>query len=102
MPHPYFHGVKRRSIRHLNRLQDRSKSYNGESAFDLIARFRNGLVHSNDSFKYDGMELLEAFQLVMWLVELHLQSLIGYRGLINDRRKLTGWVGETTAFPLSR
>jgi hypothetical protein len=48
------------------------------------------------------MELLEAFQLVVWLVELHLLYLIGYRGLINDRRKLTGWVGETIAFPLSR
>ncbi|QTN34672.1 hypothetical protein [Cognatishimia activa] len=81
------------------RLQEYSKSNNNIDAFELISRFRNILVHQDFREGPTGIELHEAWSITMWLVEVLIFAVIGYRGEIIDRRNYDGYRGETCLIP---
>ncbi|MEP4194501.1 MAG: hypothetical protein ABJL99_02580 [Aliishimia sp.] len=87
---------------HAGELTKLAKSNNKLSAFELLAKFRNHLVHQSKEFVFEGIHLRQVWELNQWLVELHLLFLLGYYGKMTDRRKLRGWAGETVDVPLSR
>ncbi len=77
-------------LEHCPKLQDYKKAHS-LSAFEILAKFRNKLVHSDPAFEYDGIQLLEAYNVFQWFLENLLLSAIGYNGGYRDRRKYTGF-----------
>ena len=75
-------------------LQTRLKSFSDKDAFELVSMFRNAAVHQEQRLDYTGRELFEAWQILQWCNELLTFFLIGYRGIMSDRRRYSGWRGE--------
>lgn len=49
----------------------------------------------------DRDELLEAWQLAAWYLELAVVRLLGYEGEYVSRLRLEGWIGDTEIVPWS-
>jgi hypothetical protein len=62
--------------------------------------FRNRIVHQGKNFDVNGRELIEVWDLQMWMIEILIFFLINYRGTMQDRRPTTGWAGGATTIPL--
>jgi hypothetical protein len=91
-----FVGLDADPLEHATRLKNFLQSHNNLDGFSALAKTRNSIVHSDKSFRVDGFELLELWSMSQWLVEIFTFYLIGYKGLMADRRRLTGWRGEGT------
>jgi hypothetical protein len=78
---------------HAERLKKKPRNTN-EDAFTALSEARNSIVHAEKTFRLTGLELLEMWQLSQWLVEVFIFHLVGYKGLMADRRRITGWRGE--------
>jgi len=78
-------------FQHCIKLSERLLSQTEMDAFELLAYFRNKTTHYKKSFRYDGMEMLEAWQATQWLCEIFIFYLLGYDGKFSDRRRYGGW-----------
>jgi hypothetical protein len=81
-------------------LQKKQASLNNVDAFELSSMFRNRIVHQGKNFDVNGRELIEVWDLQMWMIEILIFFLINYRGTMQDRRPTTGWAGGATTIPL--
>ena len=54
--------------------------------FTIISKMRNKLVHQDIKFVCSGKQLIQAWQVTQWLVEVLIFGVIGYRGHMIDRR----------------
>jgi hypothetical protein len=79
-----------------------SKAAQNIDIFDIISRFRNKLVHQDTKAPPTGIQLHETWLIAQWLVEILVFGVIGYRGVIIDRRIYNGWRGTTCQIPFSR
>lgn len=70
------------------------------SDFQILTMTRNELTHAKPKVSLKGLELVQVWEASMFLVELHLFFILGYRGKMNDRRRIGGWIGETIEVPL--
>ena len=95
-----FVGLTSDLMEHSPYLKAWAKRKSSIDAFEVITRFRNGLVHGDADFSYSGIEIVECWEMQQWLVEVLLFYLIGYRHKMNDRRRLTGWKGPSVQVPL--
>jgi hypothetical protein len=95
-----FLGLVGDPLEHLPLMQARSKAESNADAFALLSIFRNRIIHQGKPFTYNGLELSEAWNLSQWLCEIFVFYYLGYRGVINDRRKYGGWRGGTVPVPL--
>ncbi|CUX81513.1 MAG: hypothetical protein HLUCCA05_04330 [Roseibaca calidilacus] len=78
-------------------LKEFSYQNNGIDGFTILSEARNSIIHSEKkSFARNGFELVELWVMCQWLVEVFTFYLVGYRGKMADRRRLTGWRGEGT------
>jgi hypothetical protein len=72
-----------------------------EGIFDV----RNNLVHPPKRIEEPewpgNNELLEAWQLATWYLELAIVRLLGYEGGYVSRLRLRGWIGDTELVPWS-
>ena len=72
---------------------------------ELIFHVRNSLVHPPKRIEEPEWphrdELLEAWQLATWYLELAVLRLLGYRGEYVSRLRLDGWAGDTEVVPWS-
>lgn len=70
---------------------------------ELIFEVRNRVVHPpkrlSDPEWPQPDELLEAFRLATWYLELALLRILNYNGEYASRLQLTGWVGQTEPMP---
>lgn len=82
-------------------LMKMSKARNNMDAHQLVSFMRNKLVHQDPKFTPTGVLLVETWTVAMWLVEVFVFYLIGYRGDMVDRRVYKGWRGTTCKVPLS-
>ena len=78
-------------FKHCKKLQAKKKVVPNLDELELLTMFRNKIIHSDKDFSYTGLELLEAFNVFQWLIEMFIFSIIGYRGSMSDRRKMTGY-----------
>ena len=62
----------------------------GLDSFEQLTRYRNKIVHADPDFTYSGKELLEAYNVAMWLVEMLMFWTVGFDGEYCDRRNLYG------------
>lgn len=67
--------------------------------FELLALFRNKIIHSDNEFTYSGIELYEAYNVYQWLIEMFVFFMTRYGNGITDRRKRTGYT-ETVQVPI--
>lgn len=96
-----FVGLSRDPLEHAPKLAVKSASLNNADGYELSSLYRNRIVHQGKSFTYTGHELLEIWELQQWLVEVFIFFLIDYRGIMNDRRRYSGWRGPEVPIPLS-
>jgi hypothetical protein len=89
------------ALEHSPELMKLAKSRNNMNAFEVISFFRNKLVHQDAKVTPTGLQLHETWTVAMWLIEVFVFYLIGYRGQIIDRRVYTGWRGTTCEIPLT-
>jgi hypothetical protein len=72
---------------------------------ELIFDVRNNLVHPPKRIEEpewpDHNELVEAWQLATWYLELAVVRLLGYDGEYVSRLRLEGWIGDTEPVPWS-
>ncbi len=68
--------------------------------FHILTNARNTISHAKPDVVLTGPQLLGIWNASMFLVELHLFFLIGYRDKMRDRRMVSGWFGETIPVPL--
>jgi len=70
---------------------------------EVVFEIRNKLVHPPRSLRDPEWphpeELVEAWQLATWYLELAILKVLGYTGPHTSRLKMTGWVGETEPVP---
>ncbi|MBN9886922.1 hypothetical protein [Salipiger abyssi] len=98
-----FIGLSADPLEHAKHLGNKVKSLNSLDAFSTLSEARNSIVHAEKKFKLGGVELVELWQMSQWLVEIFIFYLIGYKGLMADRRRMSGWRGEgTREVPLRR
>ncbi|WP_306111520.1 MULTISPECIES: hypothetical protein [Roseovarius] len=83
-------------LEHSDRLSKRAKSFNGADGFQMLTKVRNSIVHAEQDRSFSGIELYETWQLSQWLCEVLIFFLIGYRGVMADRRVISGWRGQHT------
>lgn len=95
-----FIGLKSAPDEHAPETQKRSKDFSNADAFQLISLFRNRIVHQGKRFKYSGVELMEVWEMSQWLCEIFIFYFLQYRGVMNDRRRYTGWQGPAVPIPL--
>lgn len=62
------------------------------SQLELLIKYRNKIVHADRNFEYNGLQLLEAFNVFQWLLEQFFFYCMDYRYGMVDRRK---WSGRT-------
>lgn len=96
-----FIGLTDDVFEHAPELMKRQTATPDLDPFATIALFRNRITHHKQSFLYNGREIMEAWQASQWLCELFVFYLIGYRGLMNDRRRYTGWKGQPVRVPIA-
>lgn len=89
-----FIGLGADPLEHASHLKPKLKSFNDMDGFSALAEARNSIVHSEKSFRLEGIDLEEIWRMSQWLVEIFVFHLIGYSGLMSDRRRMTGWRGE--------
>lgn len=77
-----------------------SRARSNLDAFGIISFIRNKLVHQDSKYAPKGIELLEAWLIAQWLVEVLIFGVIGYGGKMIDRRIYNGWRGTTCAIPI--
>ncbi|MGJ8560777.1 MAG: hypothetical protein ACSHX3_11115 [Litorimonas sp.] len=82
---------------HLEKRLNREK----KTTYRILAKFRNGLVHSDPDFKYEPFELIESFNTFQWFLEILLLSMLGYTGEMQDRRQYSGF-SKTVPVPYKR
>jgi hypothetical protein len=72
---------------------------------ELVFDVRNSLVHPPKRIEEpewpDSSELLEAWQLATWYLELAVVRLLGYEGEYVSRLRLEGWIYDTELVPWS-
>ena len=72
-------------------------------AVELAINVRNKVVHPPDKITSvewpSGDELVEAWQLATWYLELGILRLLEYRGNYQSRLQLLGWSGQTVPVP---
>jgi hypothetical protein len=72
---------------------------------ELVFDVRNSLVHPPKRIEEpdwpDHDELVEAWQLATWYLELAVVRLLGYQGEYVSRLRLEGWIGDTDLVPWS-
>jgi hypothetical protein len=72
---------------------------------ELLLEVRNSLVHPPKRIEEpdwpDRDELLEAWQLATWYLELAILRVLGYQGEYVSRLRLGGWIGDTELVPWS-
>lgn len=76
-----------------------SSTQNVNDAFEALCYVRNKLVHQDQNYAPEGVQLHETWLVLQWLVEVLIFGICGYSGDLVDRRAYTGWVG--TKFALS-
>lgn len=76
------------------------KGKNPENDFHFLTMARNDITHASPRVSLSGFDLHETWNAMMFLAELHIFFILGYRGKINDRRRIGGWFGETIKVPL--
>ncbi|WP_296639019.1 hypothetical protein [Roseinatronobacter sp.] len=82
-------------LEHASSLKKLSRTRNNIDGFDILSEARNSIIHAEKkNFLTDSLQLVELWVMGQWLVEVFTFFLIGYRGKMADRRKLTGWRGE--------
>jgi hypothetical protein len=91
-----FIGLTSEPLEHLDELKKWSKEQNCADGFETVTRIRNRIVHQGKPIQYSGKTLLEAHFLSMWLSEIFIFFLIGYRGEMSDRRMSGHWFGQET------
>ena len=71
---------------------------------EVLFDVRNNLVHPPRRIEEpewpDRDQLLEAWQLATWYLELAVIRLLGYQGEYVSRLRLGGWIGDTELVPL--
>ncbi|MBS0123225.1 hypothetical protein [Thetidibacter halocola] len=83
-------------LEHASNTQAKLKSFSDKDGYAALAECRNSIVHSDKSFRLTGIELEETWRMSQWLVEIFSFFVVGYRGLMADRRRMSGWRGEGT------
>ena len=91
-----FVGLNVDPLEHAELLKDFLKSHNKIDGYAALSEARNSIVHSEKSFRIDGLKMVHLWEISQWLVEVFTFYPIGYKGLMADRRRLTGWRGEGT------
>lgn len=93
-------GVYADVLEHSPELRKLSKSRNNMDAFQVISFVRNKIVHADEKLKLSGLQLEEAWRITLWLAELFMIYLIGYREKMYDRRRYTGYYGPEVPVPI--
>ena len=70
--------------------------------YHLLTITRNDITHVSQRVELSGFQLVQIWEASMFLAELHLFYLLDYRGQMADRRKISGWFGDTIEVPLAR
>lgn len=91
-------GLEENLFNHCPELEARLIG-NHHDEFELLALFRNKIIHSDNEFTYSGIELYEAYNIYQWLIEMFVFFMTGYRNGMTDRRKRTGYT-ETVQVPI--
>ncbi|WP_439523051.1 hypothetical protein [Marivita sp.] len=87
-------GLRDTPLSKAKRIRKKLKSFNNYDDYDVFSETRNSIVHADKSFKLEGFELHEVWLASQWLVEVLVFYMIDYRGMMADRRPMTGWRGE--------
>ncbi len=95
-----FIGITADVMEHSPKMLARAKADANGDAYEMLALLRNRITHHKKGFRYSGLELMEVWQVSQWLCELMLLYCIGYRGVMNDRRRYLGFRGPAVAVPL--
>lgn len=98
-----FAGVKSDPLEHLEALRALAKKKGkNKDAFEILANVRNDLVHQDNRIFSSGIELVEAWLLSQWLVEVFTFYMIGHSGRMYDRRIYSGWRGKSVKIPIAK
>lgn len=84
------------------KLRAWSTSNNSKNGFEAISHMRNKIVHQDMKHAPSGTELHESWLLMQWLVEILIFAVMGYNGVIGDRRAYTGSRNATYTISVRR